>query len=61
MTKTDHIRKELASLKTKLIISGLSPNVALNQAQMEMNKKYGKDWREELPKFQGRSNDLYFK
>lgn len=53
------IRKELAIYRNKLIISGINQNQALNLARKAMNDKYGKEWRNETPKFTGRSNDLY--
>lgn len=42
------IRKELAILiqeKQKVCLTEKEKNQAVNEARMEINKKYGKDWR----------------
>ncbi len=57
-TSVKNIKKELDSLKTRLIIGGKKPNNALNLAREAMNKKYGHGQREkELPKY-GTSNQM---
>jgi hypothetical protein len=47
MESTKQIRQELVILRKKLISEGVNENNALTQARQEMNKKYGKGWREQ--------------
>lgn len=47
--RTIEIRRELKALiveKQKVCTTEKEKNQALNQARMEINQKYGKDWRE---------------
>ena len=41
------IRKELNTLKLKLISEGTNKNKALNDAKATINKTYGHGWREQ--------------